>query len=528
MALPDFHTLTDVLRFRAVHFPAAPAFLFETTTWTYSQLWRESVSVWGRLREQGVATGDRVVIAMPNGPGFLAAFFGCLLGRVVAVPVFPGSSPERCQQLLGLCGGRLLILPARPAAAEVEAYQKVIPATMAWTPASEALVQSDPDLPPIVSSDLAFIQFTSGTTYDPKGVMLTHQQLLTNVRQMIGGMEISLADVFVSWLPAYHDMGLILKILVPFYLGLKLVLLPTSLQRVHVWLSAIEQHGGTFTAAPDFAYRLAIRWMQAGHDYDLSSLRVALNAAEPVRVSTFLDFASLLGRSGVMAAGYGLAEATVGVSMMPPGLAPLVDAEGHVSVGRPFPWVRLGILKEGSLAGPGVRGEILVDSPANTAGYFKNPAASAALFWEGKYLRTGDAGYLDEHGRLFVLGRIKNVIIVAGRSLYAADIEESVESLPDIRRAAAIGIEGDLEGEKLVVFAETAIRPQAVDKLKDMAIAIVGRIYERFGMRPARVYLARRKTIPFTFNGKKQHGRLKKWFLEGKLHQEGHILFPKF
>ncbi len=529
MAFPEIHTLVDLLRFRATSMPDRVAFDFEGRAWTYSNLWRQSLEVAVRLQRWGIQPGDRVVIALPNGPGFLAFFFGCQLAGVVAVPVFPGSSPKRCRQFLDLSGGRLLILPRLPEAASLDAYRALAPHLMIWPPEEELEGEtSGLEIPPVVPSDIAFIQFTSGTTYDPKGVMLSHHQLLTNVRQMIEGMQITTEDVFVSWLPVYHDMGLILKVLVPFYLGLKLVLLPASLQQVHNWLGAIEQHRGTFTAAPDFGYRLAIRWMQAGHQYDLSSLRVALNAAEPVRLSTFRDFTDIIGREGVMVAGYGLAEATVGVSMMQPGLPPVVDDQGHVSVGHPFPGITLAILKGDQLISSGTPGEILLDSPANTVGYYQNPAATAALFWKGKYLRTGDVGYLDATGRLFVMGRIKNVIKLAGRSIYAADIEESVESLPRLRHVAAIGVEGGMEGERLIIFAETPIRPEAAGELKELAIDIVQRVFELIGVRPARVYLVRRKTIPFTFNGKKQHNKLKKWFLEGKLWNDGQIIFPDF
>jgi acyl-CoA synthetase (AMP-forming)/AMP-acid ligase II len=511
---PCYHILPDLLEFRARHSPQQPAFFFEENAWSWSWLLEQSLAVAALLARQGVKKGDRVVLAFPNGPAFFPAFFGCLLRGAVAVPIYPGAGPERRQQYLDLSGSGLLLTPESVSEEALAPYR----------------AGSVPELPTIAPTDPAFIQYTSGSTSDPKGVVLTHKQLLTNVRQMIAGMAISEKDVFVSWLPVYHDMGLILMTLAPFYLGLKLVLLPATLQPVHPWLRAIQDHRGSFTAAPDIAYRLALQWARAGHAYDLSSLRVALNAAEPVRLSTIQVFEETFGLKQVMTAGYGLAEATVGVCMSAPGTAPPTDAEGHVSVGKPFPGIELGILRDNLLAPPGEPGEILVKSPANTSGYFQNPSANQALRWENDYIRTGDAGYLDTEGKLYVLGRIKQVLKIGGRTLYAADVEEALEKMAALRHAMAIGLEGKGAGsEQFYVFAETRWRqlpdPEAAQTL---SLEIVQTIHAHFGLRPARVYLLKNKSIPFTSNGKKQHNLLKTRFLDGTLRSEKQLLFPDY
>jgi acyl-CoA synthetase (AMP-forming)/AMP-acid ligase II len=341
-------------------------------------------------------------------------------------------------------------------------------------------------------------------------------------------MKITRRDVFVSWLPVFHDMGLILKTMVPFYLPAKLVLLPTSLTNVRTWLKTIDTHRATFTAAPDFAYRLCLRYVRNAESYDLSSLRVALNAAEPVRSTTIREFESAFGLHNVIAPAYGLAEATVGVTMWPPGTATLCDQRGLVSVGFPFPGITLRIDRNGSTLPDGEIGRILIKSPANTRGYWDNPDATAELLQRDGYIDSGDSGYLDDHGRLFIAGREKNIIITAGRTIAPQEIEEIVDALPQVRFSAALGIDrGRVEGEQLYVFAEIrANRPES--SLEDTAVAIVSRIHAGLGLRPGRVYLLKPRSIPQTHNGKIQHHLLKNGYLSGALREDGLILFPDY
>jgi acyl-CoA synthetase (AMP-forming)/AMP-acid ligase II len=336
--------------------------------------------------------------------------------------------------------------------------------------------------------------------------------------------------VVVSWLPVYHDMGLILMTMAPFYLGAPLVLLPTSLRSVHDWLEAIARHRGTFTAAPDFAYRLCLQQTRQPQRYDLSSLRVALNAAEPVRAQTMRDFERTFGLQHVMIAGYGLAEATVGVSAWPPQTPMKVDAHGHVSVGRPFPDIALTILQAGRSVGPGEIGEIAIHSPANTRGYYRNAAATARLFWQAGTILSGDLGYVDAEGDLYIVGRSKNIVIHAGHTVYPEEIAEVVEAAPGVRRAAAIGIDaGGSAGEQVYVFAEVRARHATpVAQFEDTIIDVVHRFQTRFGFRPGRVYLVKPKTIPLTDNGKIHHQRLWQQYVSRQLFTEGLLLYPDY
>jgi acyl-CoA synthetase (AMP-forming)/AMP-acid ligase II len=252
--------------------------------------------------------------------------------------------------------------------------------------------------------------------------------------------------------------------------------------------------------------------------------------------------------------------------MWPPETAVKVDARGFVSVGRPFPEVDITILQDGQPAGPGEIGDIAITSPANTDGYFNNPQATADLFladdqvlnqhtfsqkdpdekgflkryqlWrqknpmprQPKTILSGDLGYLDEAGNLTIVGRQKNIIIQAGETVYAAEIEEVVNEITAVRYAAAVGIDQDrIEGERVTIFAEVRIDETSDDEMyQEIIIDIVQRFQARFGFRPGIVYLLKPKTIPMTYNGKLQHQKLKEMFNQGDLRRDGRILYPDY
>jgi acyl-CoA synthetase (AMP-forming)/AMP-acid ligase II len=526
---PKFDTLLDMLATRAAETPAAVAYTFCDEPRSYGEIWTDVTAFASELRRRGIGPGHRVVMALPNGPEFFAAFYGTQRAGGVAVPIFPGSGLARVASLTAASDAAAIVV-----AADAPAAQRVSLAERCGLPVlsvdESAGVVPEGAFPTVDPDHVAFLQYTSGTTGAPKGVQLTHANLLTNVEQLIAGMQITRDEVFVSWLPVYHDMGLILKTMVPFYLPAALHLLPASLTDVHSWLDAIQRHRATFTAAPDFAYRLAVRRTREPGRYDLKSLRVALDAAEPVRAETCDAFERAFGLEHVVTAGYGLAEATVGVAMSTPGAARVIDDDGVVSVGPPFPAVELGILHEDALASPGTRGEVLVRSAASSQGYFRNPSANAELFWGDGYIRTGDVGYLDAAGRLYIVDRKKNLIIQAGRNVSPREVEEIVDGLPFVRFTAAAGIDRrGPEGEQVYVFAE--IRPPEGDGdagFEDMTIAIVSAIHSELGIRPGRVYLTTPHTIPLTHNGKKRYGALRESYLDGSLRRDGRLLYPDY
>jgi acyl-CoA synthetase (AMP-forming)/AMP-acid ligase II len=515
-------TLLDLLEQRRALTPQEAAFFWEDQPFSFERVWRGANRFSALMLELSVARGDRVLIRLGNGPDFFEAFYGVLRAGAIAVPLFPGAGTERVAALARLCGATLVV--------DAGTNREDIPGVRAVCVADSAQCQLPASFPEVEPDELAFLQYTSGSTGSPKGVMLSHRGLLTNLAQLVAGMSITSSDCFVSWLPVFHDMGLIFMTMVPFFLGAKLVLLPTSLANARLWLSAIARHRGTVTAAPDFAYRIALRLVREPSAYDLSSLRVALDASEPVRPSTLEAFERAFGLRHVLIAGYGLAEATVGVSTWTPGTAPLVDARGVVSVGRPFPGIDIQIIEDDEPLPGGRIGEIAVRSPANTRGYYSDEAETARLFWREAYIRTGDLGYLDGAGHLFVTGRLKNIIKHGGGTIFPQDPEQIADGLGAIRRSAAVGIDsGGPEGEQLYVFAELS-RPGGYDEpaLHDAAVEVVQAIHAQLGVRPWRVYLLRPHSIPLTPNGKTQHATLRELYASGTLRARNAILFPDY
>jgi acyl-CoA synthetase (AMP-forming)/AMP-acid ligase II len=546
-------TLLNILEKRAAESPGKIAFTFHhDPPCTYGDLWQQITCCGGYLLQQGLKPGEPVIIVIPNSGQFFYAFYGVQWAGGIAVPVFPGSGSERILKLADLCGATLIITSdtyppdnldelkqkAKTNNRRLFPVEKTIKsfcggrAQSAKRKAQSAMRHAPCAFPLVAEGNTAFIQFTSGSVGDPKGVQLTHANLITNVEQMIAGMEITQPDIFVSWLPVYHDMGLILMTMVPFYLGLPLTLLPTGYNYLKTWLKTIQDQGATFTAAPDFAYRLCLLYIKDPENYDLSSLRVALNAAEMVRSGTIQRFEERFKLEHVMLPAYGLAEATVGVCSWQPGEKVKVDTRGFVSVGSPFPGVQMRIARDNKPAKPGEIGEILVKSEANTGGYFQNPKATKDLFTQEGYIKTGDLGYVDKDGDYFIVGRKKNIIIQGGFNIAAGEIEELVDEFPFVRRSAAVGIDrGSTEGEQVYIFIEVNLKKSQLQKqeiFEDITLEVVQQFDRMFGFKPGRVYLLKTRAVPMTYNGKIKYLQLKEDYVNGTLRKEGLILFPEY
>ena len=529
MDLEKIGTLLELLTHRAERTGDKIAFSFDGKTQTYNDLWSGVQRFGAYLRSQGIPPNATTLILLPNSVDFFYAFYGVQAAGGIAIPIFPNSGLERVKTLVALSNAWGVVIPSDTSYEQMTFFRTAVHALgVRLLRVDESHVFAPTaDLPVVKPDDISFIQYTSGSTGNPKGVPLTHRNLLTNMRQMIAGMQITPQDVFVSWLPIYHDMGLILKTMCPFYLGATLHLLPTAVRNTHAWLEAITRHRATFTAAPDFAYRLCLRYVDAPGEYDLSCLRVALNAAEPVRAQTVMGFEAMFGLKNVMTAGYGLAEATVGVSMSVPGAGVRVDKRGLVSVGHPFPGVEVHIVEHEREQPPGVLGEIAVLSIANASGYWNNPEAARAIQWGNGFILTGDIGYLDDDGYLYIAGRKKSIIKRAGTTIAPQEIDEAVDSLPFIRLSAAIGVDQDgFEGEQVYIFAE--VREDDEREFHEMALGVVQAVQAHMGFRPGRVYLLKPRSIPLTHNGKIRHTLLRSRYLDGSLRVEGVILYPEY
>jgi 1-acyl-sn-glycerol-3-phosphate acyltransferase len=533
--------------------PALPAPGGDEEPITYGRLRDEAAAVAGGLRERGVSRGDTVALMLPTGLDFLRSFLGILLARAVPVPIYPPVRLDRLQEyaarqsgILADAGVRLLVtIPrVRPV---VSLLEPTVP-TLADVVTADELAASGVPVsgPEGDGSDPAFIQYTSGSTGQPKGVLLTHANLLANIRAIAAGLEVRPTDVGVSWLPLYHDMGLIGSWLTCLHHGLPLTLLPPTafLARPERWLWAIHQRRATLSPAPNFAYELCVRRIpdEALEGLDLSSWRAALNGAEPVSTGTLARFARRFAPYGfrpeAMMPVYGLAESSVALAVPPVGRGPRVDrvtreafqrrgraeaaAEGDptalefVSVGRELPEHEVRIVDDGGAdVDERVVGRLVFRGPSVTSGYYRQPAATAAITLPGGWLDSGDLAYRAA-GELHVCGRRKDLIIKGGRNLVPQEIEEAAASVEGIRRGCvvAFGVENAALGtEGLVLVAETRVTGEA--ERERLMGAVTERVAEAVDVPPDQVVLVPPGAVPKTSSGKVRRAATKELYLAG-------------
>ncbi|HXU92056.1 MAG TPA: AMP-binding protein [Gallionella sp.] len=460
---------------------------------TYAELRDSAAEVAAGLLERGLQPGQSVALMLPTGRDYFRSFFGVLLAGGVPVPIYPPARPSQIEDHLRRHAGILsnalaaMLITVPEAKAVARLLQAQVACLHAVVTADELAVAGQAPAYTLQPGQIALLQYTSGSTANPKGVALTHANLLANIRAMGQAAQVGSTDVFVSWLPLYHDMGLIGAWLGSLYYAMTLVVMSplTFLARPERWLWAIHKYRGTFSASPNFGYELCMRKIpeEALEGLDLSGWRWAFNGAEPVSPDTLTNFARRFERYGLrreaLAPVYGLAECSVGLAFPPPLRGPLVDrikrdsftrsgraepagddekdALRFVACGRPLPGHQIRIVDAtGREVGERVEGRLEFKGPSTTSGYFRNPEQNRLLFHED-WLDSGDYAYFAE-GDVYLTGRAKDIVIRAGRNIYPHELEEAVGNLDGVRRGcvAVFGSPDPVTGtERLIVMAET-------------------------------------------------------------------------
>jgi acyl-CoA synthetase (AMP-forming)/AMP-acid ligase II/acyl carrier protein len=557
--------LADLLQSRAERSGDRCVFNFirsaegETTSLTYAELHERAMAIAGQLQSV-TAVGERALLLFPPGLDFVSAFFGCLYAGVVAVPVSPlrrNRPSSSLEEILKVSRSSVVLSTADHYGQAKRLYSR-IPEVLdrPWIAAEEIADEWKQKWvdPHVDGRQLAFLQFTSGSTSSPKGVMLTHENLLHNsalIQRAFGNTAESSA---VIWLPLYHDMGLIGGVLQPIFCGGSSTLIAPSafLHRPLLWLEAISRVRASVSGGPDFAYDLCARNISNGarNGLDLSCWKVAFTGAERIRANTLDRFATAFAECGFRREAffpcYGLAEATLIVSGGPRPAAPTVadldaealahnrvqDKNGNgkpasrvVGCGESLPGQQIVIVDPDThtRCSAGQIGEIWLRGPSVARGYFDRPKATKAAFEahladtrEGPFLRTGDLGFLRE-GQLFVTGRLKDLIIIRGRNYYPEDVEHTVHKAHDAFRAGhCVAFSVDVEDrESLVIVQE--IEPRRRDLDTDSALrAIRQAVAEQFELEVHAIILAKAGTIPKTTSGKKRRSACRERYLGGQ------------
>lgn len=558
----DSRTLTEVLALRTRAEPALPhVYLKEDDrpeeTITYSDLYREALLVGGALQARGIRSGDTVALMLGTSRGFFSTFMGALFAGAVPVPLYPPFSRSRIEEyarrqsailenaqarvLVTVHEGRALgavLRSSTSALREVVELPDLIEEARALDPATIAIRPEDP----------ALIQYTSGSTGDPKGVLLSHENLLSNIRAIGEALKIGPSDVGVSWLPLYHDMGLIGAWLTPMFFGIPVAILSpiAFLTRPERWLWTIHRRRGTISPAPNFAYELCARRISEAEleGLDLSSWRAALNGAEPLSPRSLDRFEKKFARCGFRKTSffpvYGLAECSLlltapvlgasvrieavdrdafgreGVARAPEGSG--VEPLRFVSVGKTIPGHEVRIVDERGEVLPERReGQLLFRGPSAMKGYFRNRAATEAVTRPNGFLDSGDRAFVAE-GEVFITGRAKDLIIKAGRNLIPQEIEAAASEVAGVRGGSvvAFGVSDPALGtERIVVVVET--NDESASGRARIEGEVERAVAELVGVPPDEVLAVPPRVVPKTSSGKIRRGACRESYLRGDL-----------
>ena len=504
------------------------------------------------LQRRGLEAGQSVAIMLPTCPEYFPVYVGILLAGGIPVPIYPpvhlAQVEEHVRRHVGILrNAQAVLLVTIPEARALAWLLRVHVPSLGTVVSAQELLQSRDAFTPVsvAAEDVAFIQYTSGSTGDPKGVVLTHANLLANIRAMGQAIGLRPDDVFVSWLPLYHDMGLIGAWLGTLYFGIPLVVMSplAFLAKPVRWLQAIQTYRGTLSSAPNFAYELCVKKIAdeelAG--LDLSSWRLAFNGAEAVLPETLTRFGRRFAPYGfhseALTPVYGLAECSVGLAFPPSGRGPLIDrvqrasftytgcavpaafdeipALSFASCGRPLPGHEVRIVDaSGNEVDERQEGRLEFRGASATRGYFNNPQATSQLFREG-WLDSGDRGYI-AGGEVFLTGRVKDIIIRGGRNIYPHEVEEAVSEIPGVRKGCVVlfGSPDPTTGtEQLVILAET--RECGQRERQQLREAITTAIVKVLGEPADQVVLVPPRTILKTSSGKLRRAATRTLFESG-------------
>ncbi len=549
LAAPKFSTLNATL----AHAASTDLGLFLVdareveTRLTWAELQARAQRMAAALAKLGVVRGDRVAMVLPTGADFMDAFFGTLLAGAVPVPLYPpvrlGRMDEYARttgRMLQIAGAKLVLTDRRIRLLLGKAVELARPAlgcptvTEVMDDAHDALaVDVTPDM-------LGLIQFSSGSTVDPKPVALTHLALVAQLASLRALLveQPGTREKGVSWLPLYHDMGLIGCLLEAMYAPGDLVLLPPEafLAKPSIWLRALSRHQATISPAPNFAYGLCLKRVRDEEleGVDLSHWTYALNGAEPISAEVMNRFCERFGRYGfrreALMPVYGLSEAALAVSFTPAKgekAVAFIDAQvlaekrevvagtrALVSVGCAVPGCELEIRSDaGAVLDEKQVGNVFAKGPFLMKEYFANPDATARALKDG-WLDTGDLGFTDA-GQLYLCGRAKDIIIIRGANHAPQEFEECLESVAGVRTGCAVAcgfIAPDSQDEALLILAEQGDAPPS-----DLADQIASAISARTGIRPHTVVVLAPGTLPRTSSGKLRHAEALRQYLAGQL-----------
>ena len=529
------------------------------TPLTYGDVWQDAIAVANGLVDRGLGRRDTVALMLRTERSFFSAFFGILIAGCVPVPMYPPFRADRIEEyaqrqvrILRNADTKLMVTFA-----EVERIAALL---TGQAPSLKAVVTVEsltgvgdrqagasslrrPD-----DAEPALIQYTSGSTGQPKGVLLSHANLLSNIRALAAGLEIRADDVGVSWLPLYHDMGLIGAWLGTLYVGSPLALMSplAFLARPARWLWSLHAHRGTFSAAPNFAYDLCSHRIDDTEleGLDLGAVRVLLNGSESVRPETLVRFIKRFEPYGLnsdaLAPVYGLAECSVGLAVPPAGRGPFIDSiqrrrfqetgQAHpaderddrilqfVSCGHALPNHEIRVVdSDGNHVADRCEGHVQFRGPSATAGYYRNPDATRELVRADGWLETGDLGYLIG-GELFLTGRRKDLIIKAGRNLQPHEAEEVVASIHGVRKGcvAAFGVQDPARGtERFIIVAETRLTES--EARAELEAAVIERVTTALGVPPDVIVLSAPGSVLKTSSGKIRRSATRDAYTSGRL-----------